>query len=97
MARGKMPRTLTAVMADMYRNIGMTDAYEQFTTLQIWEKIVGETIARVTTVERLKDGDLFVRVRNPSWRMELNFRKKEIASRLNEEIGKEMIKSIIFR
>ncbi|NTU92444.1 MAG: DUF721 domain-containing protein [Chlorobiaceae bacterium] len=97
MARGKTPRTLTAVMADMYRNIGMTDAYEQFTTLQIWEKIVGETIARVTTVERLRDGDLFVRVRNPSWRMELNFRKKEITLRLNEEIGKEMIKSIIFR
>lgn len=84
-------------MAEMYRSIGMTDAYEEFRTLQIWDSVVGETIARVTKVERLKEGDLFVRVRNPSWRMELNFRKKEIVVRLNKEIGREMVRNIVFR
>jgi predicted nucleic acid-binding Zn ribbon protein len=75
----------------------MTDAYEEFRTLQIWDSVVGETIARVTTVERLREGDLFVRVRNPSWRMELNFRKKEITVRLNKEIGRDMVRNIVFR
>jgi predicted nucleic acid-binding Zn ribbon protein len=84
-------------MADMCRNIGMTEAYDQFKTLQIWDSVVGETIAKVTTVEQIKDGDLYVRVKNPSWRMELNFRKKEILVRLNSAIGREMIKTIIFR
>lgn len=84
-------------MVDMYRTIGMTEAYEQFRTLQIWQQIVGETIAKITAVERLKDGDLYVRVKNPAWRMELNFRKKEIAARLNEAVGSEMIRTIIFR
>jgi len=97
MARGKTPRQLTSVMAEMYRSIGMTDAYEEFRTLQIWDSVVGETIARVTTVERLREGDLFVRVRNPSWRMELNFRKKEITVRLNKEIGRDMVRNIVFR
>lgn len=84
-------------MVDMYRSIGMTEAYEQFRTLQIWEQIVGETIAKITAVERLKDGDLYVKVKNPAWRMELNFRKKEIASRLNDAVGAEMVRTIIFR
>jgi predicted nucleic acid-binding Zn ribbon protein len=84
-------------MAEMYRSIGATEAYEQYRTLQIWDSVVGETIARVTTVERLKDGELYVRVRNPSWRMELNFRKKEIAERLNKSIGNDMVRTIIFR
>lgn len=97
MARGKPPRNLTSVMVDMYRKIGMTEAYEQFRTLQIWEQVVGETIAKVTSVEKLTDGDLFVRVRNPSWRMELNFRKKDIATRLNEAVGSEIVRTIIFR
>jgi len=97
MTRTKTPRNLNAVMADMCRSIGMTEAYEQYKTLQIWDSVVGETISRVTMVERLKDGDLYIRVRNPSWRMELNFRKKEITTRMNNAIGREMIKTIIFR
>lgn len=97
MSKGKLPRRLTAVMADMCRNIGMTEAYDQFKTLQIWDSVVGEAIAKVTMVEQIKDGDLYVRVRSPSWRMELNFRKKEIVTRLNGAIGREMIKTIIFR
>ena len=97
MARGKTPRNLPAVMAEMYRSIGMTEAYDQYRTLQIWNTVVGETIARMTSVEQLKDGDLYVRVKNPSWRMELNFRKKEISERLNKAIGHDMIRTIIFR
>ncbi|NTU67853.1 MAG: DUF721 domain-containing protein [Chlorobiaceae bacterium] len=97
MARGKKPRVLTSVMGEMYRTIGMTEAYDRYRTLQIWATVVGETIARVTSVEQLKEGDLYVRVKNPSWRMELNFRKKEIAERLNKAIGNEMVKTIIFR
>jgi predicted nucleic acid-binding Zn ribbon protein len=97
MGRGKTPRQLTSVMAEMYRKIGMTDAYELFETLKIWNTVVGDTISKVTKVERLIEGDLYIRVTNPSWRMELNFRKREIASRLNREIGKEMIRTVIFR
>ncbi|NTW84476.1 MAG: DUF721 domain-containing protein [Chlorobiaceae bacterium] len=97
MTRAKSPRNLNAVMADMCRSIGMTEAYGQYKTLQIWDSVVGETISKVTRVEQLKDGDLYVRVRNPSWRMELNFRKKEITARMNKAIGSEMIRSIIFR
>ena len=97
MARGKKPRELTSLIGEMYRSIGMTEAYDQYRTLQVWNTVVGETIARVTSVEQLKDGDLYVRVKNPSWRMELNFRKKEIAERLNKAIGHDMVKMVIFR
>lgn len=97
MTRRKIPRELTSVMGEMYRTIGMTEAYDQYRTLQVWNTVVGETIARITSVEQLKEGDLYVRVKNPSWRMELNFRKKDIADRLNKAIGHEMVKTIIFR
>lgn len=97
MTRQKTPRALPDVVADLCRSIGMTTAFEEYKALQLWESVVGKTIAGVTRVERLNDGDLYVRVRNPSWRMELNFRKKEIAQKLNEAIGREMVRTIIFR
>ncbi len=97
MAKGKIPRPLTSVMTEMYRKIGMTEAYDQYSIIRTWEEVVGDTIARMTKVERLNSGELIVRVMNPSWRMELSFRKKEIAERINKAVGKEMVRSIVFR
>lgn len=97
MTKKKSPRVLGSLMSDVCRKIGMTEAYEEYKTLQLWEGVVGKAIARVTTVEKMKDGDLYVKVRNPSWRMELNFRKRDIVARLNKAIGYQMIRTIIFR
>jgi predicted nucleic acid-binding Zn ribbon protein len=93
----KSPKALGALMSDVYRKIGMTEAYEEYKTLHLWNGVVGDAISRVTTVEKMTDGDLYVKVRNPSWRMELNFRKRDIVARLNKAIGYEMIRTIIFR
>lgn len=97
MTKAKSPRVLGSLMSDVCRKIGMTEAYEEYKTLQIWEKVVGDTIAKVTDIEKMKDGDLYVKVRNPSWRMELNFRKRDIADRMNKAIGYDMIRTIIFK
>ncbi|UWX57634.1 DUF721 domain-containing protein [Chlorobaculum sp. MV4-Y] len=97
MTKKKSPRVLGSLMSDVCRKIGMTEAYEEYKTLQLWDGVVGEAIARVTTVEKMKEGDLYVKVRNPSWRMELNFRKRDIVARLNKAIGYQMIRTIIFK
>jgi predicted nucleic acid-binding Zn ribbon protein len=97
MKKKKTPRVLGSLMSDVCRKIGMTEAYEEYKTLQLWDSVVGDAIARVTTVEKMKEGDLYVKVRNPSWRMELNFRKRDIVGRMNKAIGYDMIRNIIFK
>lgn len=97
MSKTKLPRELVGIMADVCRKIGMTEAYDEYRTLQVWNSVVGETIGRITVVEKIKDANLFVKVKNPSWRMELNFRKKDIITRLNKMVGHEMIRNIIFK
>jgi predicted nucleic acid-binding Zn ribbon protein len=88
---------MSELVTDMCRNLGMNDAYEQYRTMRIWSSVVGEAIAEVTAVERFTSGQLFVRVKSPAWRMELNFRKKDILRRINESLEKAMVKEIIFK
>lgn len=97
MTRAKNPRQLRAVVADMCRNLGMNEAYEQYRTLQVWETAVGDGVSKVTTIEKIRDGNLYIKVTNPSWRMELNFRKTDIRSKLNKAIGYELVKDIVFK
>ncbi|MEI6652472.1 MAG: DUF721 domain-containing protein [Chlorobiaceae bacterium] len=97
MARIKSPKKLSALVGDLYHTLGMEEAYQQYKTLQIWNTVVGEAIAEATLLERFAGGQLFIRVKNPAWRMELNFRKKEILAKLNTALDNVLVQEIIFR
>lgn len=97
MARTRNPKPFAAIAGDLYRELGMQEAFLQFKALEAWDGVVGPAIAKVTRVERFTDGQLFVRVRNASWRMELNYRKGDIARELNAALDKPMVREIIFR
>ena len=97
MSRTKSPKKLSALVGDLYQVLGMEEAFQQFKTLQRWNTVVGETIAEATVLERFTGGQLFIRVKNPVWRMELNFRKKEILAKLNTALGNVIVQEIIFR
>jgi len=93
----KDPRHIALIVEEVCDRLGMTDACEQYSALQSWKDIVGETIAAQTTIERLTKGQLYIRVKNSVWRMELNFRKKELAEKMNAQSGTTVIREIIFR
>lgn len=97
MTRTKSPKSMSEIVVDMCRTLGLKDAYEQYKAVRIWDSIVGEAISAVTSVERFTEGQLFIRVKNPAWRMELNFRKKDILLKLNDSLEKAVVKEIIFR
>ncbi|MBM3162731.1 MAG: DUF721 domain-containing protein [Chlorobi bacterium] len=93
----KSPRKIASIVEDVCVRLGMNETIEQYRALQLWGEIVGETIASETAVERLSNGQLFIRVRNSVWRMELNFRKQELAARINQAFGREIVSEIVFR
>ena len=97
MSRIKNPTKISTIVGELYKIIGLDEAYQQYKTLQIWNTVVGEAIAEATVLERFSAGQLFIRVKNPAWRLELNFRKKEILEKLNNSLDKVLVKEIIFR
>lgn len=95
--RRKAPRHIATIVDEVCNRLGMDEAREQYRAFRLWRELVGETIAAETFIERLSGGQLFVRVKNSVWRMELNFRKQELARKINSALGHEAVKEIIFR
>jgi predicted nucleic acid-binding Zn ribbon protein len=93
----KAPRRISFIVDEVCTRFGLDDAREQYRAFHLWRELVGETIAAETAVERLSGGQLFVRVKNSVWRMELHFRRQELARKLNSAFGRDIVKEIIFR
>ena len=77
--------------------LGMAEKLSQYEVVNSWAEIVGDSIARVTKTESIRDGALVVRVMHPAWRQELVFLKIELIEKINRTLKKEIVKDIIFK
>jgi len=80
----------------MLQKFGIENAVAQNNALNIWNEVVGETVAKNTLPERVEHGIIIVKVSSPTWRQELFFQKNEIIKKINKNIGKNVIKDIRF-
>ncbi|MFQ5851736.1 MAG: DciA family protein [Candidatus Binatia bacterium] len=62
----------------------------------IWNDTVGPTIARNAQPEKIRHGTLFVKVTGPTWIQQLQYMKEMIAEKLNQSLGREVVKNIFF-
>ncbi len=91
------PRALGSVLDTLLRQLGIEAKVEQYGVFELWNELVGEQIARISNVEKIENGVLFVRVTAAPWRTELVFRKDEILEKIHTAMHSEAIKDIRFR
>ncbi|MCZ6774926.1 MAG: DUF721 domain-containing protein [Ignavibacteria bacterium] len=91
------PQPVGAAIKVLAHQLGITKTLSQYSVITLWESIVGEQIARVTTAQRMENGILFVGVKTAPWRAELSMRRLEITEKINNALGKKVVKDIRFR
>ena len=49
-----------------------------------WENIVGKKINKATQIIKIENKTIFIKCKNPTWKNELQYQKKEILNKLNQ-------------
>ena len=62
-----------------------------------WAGVVGPQVSGVTQVEAVRDGVLYVRVKNSVWANELTLLKDDMVRRLNLKLGGRVLTDIHFK
>ena len=89
-------QSLKITIDAMLRKFGIDNTIAQNNSLNIWNDVVGESVAKNAKPDRVEHGVLIVKVSSPTWRQELYFQKKEIIEKINQAIGKKVIRDIRF-
>ncbi|MCH8271821.1 MAG: DUF721 domain-containing protein [Candidatus Marinimicrobia bacterium] len=88
---------LSEVMEELVEEIGIRQSVISDRARDVWKEAVGDLINSNTTLEKIERDKIIVIVSNDTWRKELSERKKEIITKINDLIGENAIKDIIFR
>lgn len=64
---------------------------------EIWEEIMGKTVAKYTDKIQIVGGKLFISTSVAPLKNELLFQKDLIIQRVNESLGEEAVKEVIIR
>lgn len=97
MRRRRFPQSLGSVLQEVISSFGIEDKLYQGQIVATWQEIAGERIGREVEKTWVKEGKLFVRIKSPVWRQELHLNRDSWCRRLNEELGEDRVKAIIFR
>ncbi len=97
---GKKSETPVHISDVLSRLIGSLRPEAQEGMLRIWklwDRVVGEEIARNAQPAAFKGSVLLVQVTSPVWIHHLQFQRKEIICRLNDDFGKTIVTDIKFK
>jgi len=64
---------------------------------EIWEKIMGKTIARYTDKIQIHGQTLYIHTSVAPLRQELLYKKEKIMELVNESLGEKVIKEVVIR
>ena len=87
---------LGEILGKSLQRLNLEGRLTEYSVWPIWNEIVGPTIARNAQPEKIRHGTLFVKVTAPTWMQQLQYMKEMIAEKLNQRVGKEVVKNIFF-
>lgn len=95
--RKRNTELLKDVIAQVLKNNHLDKKLNDKHIIDAWPKILGENITQYTTEISIRNRILYVSISSAVLRHDLFLSREQIVNSLNNEVGAEVIKEIIFR
>jgi hypothetical protein len=90
------PVRLSSLLEQTLARIGLDRRLDDYRVWQAWDEVVGRTISRNAQPVRLDGTRLIVTVRSSTWLQELSLLQRELITRLNEWMKREVVRELFF-
>ena len=91
------PQPIGNILEQLIDQMGIRSRMDKAQIIESWAILAGDHINAVTRSVWLKNDQLFVQLNSSVWRHELHLHRQQWTERLNEALGKQVIREIVFR
>ncbi len=90
-------QSLSDILKEYVKEVRIEHKLKEVDAVQSWENLLGKTIAHYTRNIYIRKNILFVEISSSVVRNELFMMREEIKRKINENVGEEIVKTIIFK
>ncbi|WMJ71748.1 DUF721 domain-containing protein [Cytophagaceae bacterium ABcell3] len=87
---------LKECIEEFLKNSPISKRYQETRITSNWERIVGKTIAARTSEIFVKNQVLYLKINSAPLKSELSMAKAKMTQLINNELGEEVVKEIVF-
>ena len=91
------PKNIGQIIDDLLKKENLDVQLDEHRASALWPQIVGDGINRYTIKRYVKDGVMTVHLSSASLANELMLNRASLIARINEALGREIIREIIFK
>lgn len=95
--RNSNDMTMKEAIEHMLRAYRLKNKVNETRIIEHWEDIVGATIGKYTDDVYIRNRTLVIKLRAPSLRTELMYRRERIAELVNDHLGEQVIEEVVIR
>ena len=88
---------ISNILKKIIRDFGLEEKFREIQIINTWEYIAGETILNHTFAYNYQNKILFIKVDSSVWIQQLIMLKKELIQKINQKLGKNLVKDIRFK
>ncbi|MEO6406601.1 MAG: DUF721 domain-containing protein [Ferruginibacter sp.] len=89
--------SLQEAMQQFLKNSKLKQGIQAMQIEEVWENIMGKTVAKYTDKIQIIGSSLFVTTSVAPLKNELLYQKEKIIERVNEALGEKVIKEVVIR
>ncbi len=90
-------RPLEELIREVLRRHRLDGKITETRIMAAWEKVMGTHIVRYTDNVSVRQGKLTVWLRSSVLRNELEYAREKIIQKINEELGEQIVRDVVFR
>jgi predicted nucleic acid-binding Zn ribbon protein len=91
------PAAISGLLSAVLRGTPVEKRLHEGRIWVVWEQAVGSRIATHAVPAAFRDGTLTLTVDSAPWMQQLTYLKQELISKVNGELGEEMVKDIFMK
>ncbi len=93
----RRPAAVADLLSAMLRGTPAEKRLKEGGIWMVWESAVGSRIASHAQPSAFRDGTLTLAVDSAPWMQQLNYLKRELIAKVNEQLGEEMVKDLYLK
>ncbi|MBP5687361.1 MAG: DUF721 domain-containing protein [Muribaculaceae bacterium] len=90
-------KSIAEIIGDFMQQEDIETAVLEQKALRLWHQVVGPGVNRMTTERFIDNGVITVKISSAALRNDLMLSRTAIITQLNQLVGKQVIKEIVFR